>query len=165
MNSGRFGLLLAGGLALSLTNCTSPGEQQAERRAAKARAAGTPETAPMTSTADQAAPAGLRHLNVFVDISTGMRGFMKPTRPGDPGSHFQQTVTGLLSDVNGTNGAQPAYYFVGESTPQAPGGVVATTYDELNQAVAVGMKKAATGTEIRRCCARCCACKPKNRAR
>lgn len=145
MNTGRLGLLLAGGLALSLTSCTAPGEKQAEQRAAKAKAAGTTETA---TTTEKAAPAGLRQLNVFVDISTGMRGFMKPTRPGDPGSQFQQTVTGLLSDVNGTSGAQSAYYFVGESTAQTPGGLVPTTYNELTQTVAVGMKKSATGTEM-----------------
>lgn len=149
--SGRFGLLLAGGLALSfqLTSCTAPGEKQAEQRAAaKAKAAGTPAATGESSAADKTAPVGLRQLNVFVDISTGMRGFMKPNRPGEPGSQFQQTVTGLLSDVNATPGAQPTYYFVGQPTPQAPGGLMPTTYNELTQTVAVGMKKSATGTEM-----------------
>ncbi|WP_375415807.1 hypothetical protein [uncultured Hymenobacter sp.] len=146
-NFGHFGLLLASGLALGLTNCTAPGEKQAEQRAAaKANAADAP--APSGAAADKTAPAGLRQLNVFVDISTGMRGFMKPNRPGEPGSQFQQTVTGLLSDVNATPGAQPAYYFVGQPTPQAPGGLMPTTYDELTQTVGVGMKKSATGTEM-----------------
>lgn len=146
-NPGRFGLLLAGGLALSLTTCTAPGEKQAEQRAA-AKAAGAATTPDQGSAANKTAPAGLRQLNVFVDISTGMRGFMKPTKPGEPGSQFQQTVTGLLSDVNATPGAQPAYYFVGQPTAQAPGGLMPTTYDELAQTVGVGMKKSATGTEM-----------------
>ena len=150
ITSGCLGRLLAGGLALSfsLSSCTAPGEKQAEQRAAaKAKAGATAET-PAAATADKSAPAGLRQLNVFVDISTGMRGFMKANRPGDPGSQFQQTVTGLLSDVNATPGAQPAYYFVGQPTPQAPGGLMPTTYNELTQTVAVGMKNAASGTEM-----------------
>lgn len=146
MTPGRLGLLLAGGLAFHLTSCNAPGEKQAEQRAAAKAKAGETTTSP--SAADKTAPAGLRHLNVFVDISTGMRGFMKPTKPGEPGSQFQQTVTGLLSDVNATPGAKPTYYFVGQPTAQAPGGLMPTTYDELTQTVSVGMKNAATGTEM-----------------
>lgn len=150
INSGCFGLLLASALASSLTSCTAPGEKQAEARAAaKAKAGGASATSSEPSAgADKAAPAGLQHLNVFVDISTGMRGFMHANRPGEAGSQFQQTVTGLLSDVNATPGAQPAYYFVGEPSAQAPGGLTPTTYNELTQTVAVGMKKSATGTEM-----------------
>ncbi|RZJ93011.1 MAG: hypothetical protein EOO60_06415, partial [Hymenobacter sp.] len=98
---------------------------------------------------DTAAPSS--QVSVFVDASTGMRGFMHPNAPGETGSQFQRTITELLSNINGqrtTGQAAPAYYFVQESTPSKPRALRPTTYAELSNTVSTGIEKPALGTEM-----------------
>ena len=98
------------------------------------------------------APANAAHINVFVDASTGMRGFMHANAPGQPGSQFQRTITAVLSNIKGQQAAgskvAPAYYFVQESTPKDPRVLRPTTYDELSNTVSTGIKNPALGTEM-----------------
>ena len=124
----------AGGLALLLSGCDVPGEKRAAGRAAATK---TEASAPKA--------AGLRQLNVFVDISGGMQGFVRANRPGDPGSEFQRTVTALLSDVQSQTGqgATAGYYFVKENPLLQP-----TSYAELSQTISKGIEKPAAGTEM-----------------
>ena len=108
------------------------------------------------STAPPAAPtetAGAKpaQINVFVDMSGGMQGFVHPVAPGATGSGFQQTVTDLLSAVNAQRGQQrtsPAYYFFKESTPADARLLVPSTYQEMTSTVSGGLKNAARGSEL-----------------
>ncbi|RZL00740.1 MAG: hypothetical protein EOO62_23785, partial [Hymenobacter sp.] len=102
-----------------------------------------------TSKAAKGTAATSSQVSVFVDASTGMRGFMHPNAPGETGSQFQRTVTELLSNINGQRAEQaPAYYFVQESTPSNPRALRPTTYAELSNTVSTGIEKPALGTEM-----------------
>jgi hypothetical protein len=113
---------------------------------------GEPEKAPEKTTAskaDKTPAAAISQISVFVDASTGMRGFMHPNAPGETGSQFQRTITEVLSNVNGQRaGAAPAYYFVQESTPSNPRALRPTTYAELSNTVSTGIQNPALGTEM-----------------
>ena len=106
-----------------------------------------------TATADaQLSPAAkLSQINVFVDMSGGMQGFVAPVGAGAAGSGFQQTVTQLLSDVNAQRAKEPtppAYYFFKESTPADARLLVPSTYPEMRSTVSGGLKNAARGSEL-----------------
>ena len=90
----------------------------------------------------------INQINVLVDASGGMQGFMHANAPGEAGSNFQQTVAALLSDVNGQHGAPAAYYFVKEATGPDPRILVPTSYGALTSAVSTGIQKPALGTEL-----------------
>ena len=97
------------------------------------------------------APSNPSQINVFVDASTGMRGFMHPNAPGQTGSQFQRVIVELLSNIKGQQvGSKiaPAYYFVQESTPKDPRVLRPTTYVELSNTVSTGIKNPAYGTEM-----------------
>ena len=88
---------------------------------------------------------------MFVDASTGMRGFMHPNAPGQTGSQFQRVITEVLSNIRGQQAGSspaPAYYFVQESTPKDPRVLRPTTYAELSNTVSTGIKNPALGTEL-----------------
>ena len=106
---------------------------------------------PTKETAASVAVAKVSQINVFVDMSGGMQGFVHPVAPGASGSGFQQTVTELLSDVNaqGTRQATaPAYYFFKESTPADSRLLVPSSYNEMTSTVSGGLKNAARGSEL-----------------
>lgn len=108
---------------------------------------GSSPTGSPTAVTKPAAPV-LSQLAVYLDASTGMRGFMHPNAPGEPGSDFQRTVAELLSNLHDQTDAKPAYYFVQESTPKDPHVLRASTYDELSSTVSTGIKTPALGTEM-----------------
>ena len=121
-----------------LSDCGGPSPQEKS-------AGGQP-----TETAS-AAVAKLGQINVFVDMSGGMQGFVHPVAPGASGSGFQNTVTDLLSDVNAQKTRQrtpPGYYFFKESTPVDARLLVPSSYDEMTSTVSGGLKNAARGSEL-----------------
>ncbi|WP_375437342.1 hypothetical protein [uncultured Hymenobacter sp.] len=133
--SKRNASIWACGLAFLLGSCDAPGEKRAANKATT-----TAKTEEATSKT-----TGLRQLNVFVDISGGMQGFVRANRPGELGSEFQRTVTALLSDVQGrtTQGTTAGYYFVKEAPVLQP-----TSYTELSQTISRGIENPAAGTEM-----------------
>jgi hypothetical protein len=95
--------------------------------------------------------AAISQVSVFVDASTGMRGFMHPNAPGEAGSQFQRSITELLSNINdqrASNSAAPTYYFVQESNAKDPRTLRPTTYAELSNTVSTGIQTPALGTEM-----------------
>ena len=104
-----------------------------------------------TAAATKTPVAGISQVSVFVDASTGMRGFMHPNAPGETGSQFQRSVTELLSNINDQrtdNKGAPAYYLVQESTAKDPRTLRSTTYAELSNTVSTGIQNPALGTEM-----------------
>ncbi|GAB3637502.1 hypothetical protein GCM10027422_30920 [Hymenobacter arcticus] len=125
--------------ALLLSGATISGCGESDKTTEKATAGKAAKTPAAASS----------QVSVFVDASTGMRGFMHPNTPGETGSQFQRTITELLSNINGQRAAQaPAYYFVQESTPSNPRALRPTTYAELSNTVSTGIEKPALGTEM-----------------
>lgn len=107
-----------------------------------------PDATAAAASAAAPAQAKLSHLNVFVDMSGGMQGFVHPVAAGATGSGFQQTVTQLLSAVNAQKTTQPAYYFFKESTPTDARLLVPSTYAAMRSTVSGGLKNAARGSEL-----------------
>ncbi|QKG57902.1 hypothetical protein GKZ68_15465 [Hymenobacter sp. BRD128] len=104
-----------------------------------------------TAAASKTPVAAISQVSVFVDASTGMRGFMHPNAPGETGSQFQRSITELLSNINdqrAVNQTAPSYYFVQESTAKDPRTLRPTTYAELSNTVSEGIKNPALGTEM-----------------
>ncbi len=128
----KYALLPLGGLAMACGSGSGPVKIE------QAKGGGG-----QTATASK-----VKQINVLVDASGGMQGFMHANAPGEAGSGFQQTVAALLSDVNGQHGAPAAYYFVKEGTGSDPRILVPTTYNELTGAVSAGIPKPALGTEL-----------------
>ena len=97
--------------------------------------------------------AKIGQINVFVDMSGGMQGFMHsndPTR-NEAASAFQRTVIDLLSDVNSFSPklkAPPAYYFFKEKEPTNPKLLVPSSYEQMTATVSGGLKNAARGSEL-----------------
>lgn len=117
------------------------------------KVAGSPGKEPATdaTAATSAAATKVSQINVFVDMSGGMQGFVHPVAPGASGSGFQQTVTELLSDVNAQRAKQtgaPAYYFFKEGTAADPRLLVPSSYNEMTSTVSGGLKNAARGSEL-----------------
>ncbi|MGI4735444.1 MAG: hypothetical protein ACRYG7_09715 [Janthinobacterium lividum] len=138
----RGGLSLLAASLLLFPSCTAPGENQAETKAT------APPTAPATKAAAKA--TALQQVQVFVDISGGMNGFVPVNKPGDVGSEFQRTVTGLLSGVEGQKGQgiHTSYYYVKEATNQANSILQPTTYADVSQTVSSGIRNAAKGSDL-----------------
>lgn len=96
-------------------------------------------------------PVSATQINVFMDASTGMRGFMHPNASGQLGSQFQRTIIELLSNINRQQGPGKSvlnYYFVQESTGKDPLVLRPTSYSELSNTVSTGIKNSAMGTEM-----------------
>ena len=116
------------------------------------KVASGPAKAPVAAATAAAAPQ-VRHINVFVDMSGGMGGFMRANNPSknETGSAFQRTVTDLLSDVNRLAprlAAPPAYYFFKEKEPANPRVLVPSTYADMTGTVSGGLQNAARGSEL-----------------
>lgn len=121
---------------LLVTSCGGPESTESSE---------TRKTAKQTNKAT-ASSEKIKQVNVLVDLSGGMAGFVHPNAPGEAGSNFQQTITALLSDVQGQTAV--SYYFV-EQAPSASASVLRpTTYAELSHVVSQGAKHYALGTEM-----------------
>jgi hypothetical protein len=140
----KAGLALLSASLLVLPGCTAPGENQTATQA---------PTPPKTTTATPAkAPAAtaLQQVQVFVDMSGGMNGFVPVNKPGEAGSEFQQTVTALLSGVEGQTGrgVRTSYFFVKEPTAQDKNVLLPTSYATVSQTVSSGIHNAAKGSDL-----------------
>ncbi|MVN75911.1 hypothetical protein GO988_06185 [Hymenobacter sp. HMF4947] len=139
---------LKGGLSwlaaslLVVSGCTAPGEGQTEKQAPT-----PPKT--VAATASPAASA-LKQVQVFVDVSGGMNGFVPVNKPGDAGSEFQRTVTALLSGVEGQTGrgVRTSYYYVKEATAQSSKVLQPASYADVSQTVSSGIRNAAKGSDL-----------------
>lgn len=99
---------------------------------------------------EDAKPLRLSQINVLVDMSGGMQGFVHPVAPGASPSGFQRTVGDLLSDVKAQKEltTPPAYYFFKESTSADKRLLVPSSYESMSSTVSGGIKNAARGSEL-----------------
>ena len=128
-------------VGLLFTACSGAGKHEG--------VADTPAVRPAATEAG----SKVNQINVFVDMSGGMRGFMHANDPSlnETGSEFQRTVTDLLSDVNRLApklAAPPAYYFFKEKEPANPQVLVPSSYQQMAETVSGGLKNAARGSEL-----------------
>lgn len=138
----RSGLVVLVTSSLVIAGCTAPGENQAATKA--------PTPSKTASPAPSAPAAALKQVQVFVDMSGGMNGFVPVNRPGEAGSEFQRTVTALLSGVEGqaSRGVRTSYFFVKEATTPSASVLLPTSYATVSQSVSSGIRNAAKGSDL-----------------
>ena len=141
----KAGLALLAASVLVLPGCTAPGENQTATQAPT-----VPKTTTKTPASTAPAATALQQVQVFVDMSGGMNGFVPVNKPGEAGSEFQQTVTALLSGVEGeaSRGVRTSYFFVKEATAQSNSVLLPASYATVSQSVSSGIRNAAKGSDL-----------------
>ncbi|WP_207218308.1 hypothetical protein [Hymenobacter persicinus] len=148
-----FPLLPALALGVLLSGCYSRSDMKGENRAAEPAVtetvppAETPGAAAPTETPAAeaaAAPAGtgpLAQVNVFLEVSGSMEGFMPKTGADAANTRFQQHVAQFLSEVNRSSAARKTYFRIKEKPYR-------DSYQQLSQTVRGGIQQPASSTDI-----------------
>ncbi|MCB2378707.1 hypothetical protein LGH70_13985 [Hymenobacter sp. BT635] len=102
--------------------------------------------APKESTAAEVAPAAagsgpLAQVNVFLEVSGSMEGFMPKTGADASNTRFQQHVAQFLSEVNRSSAARKTYFRIKEKPYR-------DSYQQLSQTVRSGIQQPASSTNI-----------------
>ncbi|WP_345115880.1 hypothetical protein [Hymenobacter algoricola] len=143
--------VLALGLLL-LPGCYSRSDMKGETSAAtppaETPAAEVPkETAAAAAVEPPAAPAippaagPLAQINVFLEVSGSMEGFMPKTGADGANTRFQQHVAQFLSEVNRSSAARKTYFRIKEKPYR-------DSYQQLSQTVRSGIQQPASSTNI-----------------
>src|SRR5687768_395802 len=86
-------------------------------------------------------------VNVFLEVSGGMVGFMPKGGAGVQASSFQNKVAGLLTEVNYSKAVQNKdFYFIREKNGTSQ--LQKSTYPEVLKTVSAGITNPALGTEL-----------------
>ncbi|UYZ61953.1 hypothetical protein [Hymenobacter weizhouensis] len=142
-----FRLLPALGLTLLLPGCYSRSDMKQEATAATETPAATaPETAPGRAPAvpEAAGTAAqpLQAVNVFLEVSGSMEGFMPRAGASGENTRFQQHVAQFLSEVNRTGAARQKAFFRVKERPYND------SYQQLSGTVRGGIQQPAKSTEL-----------------
>ncbi|MDB5264180.1 MAG: hypothetical protein JWQ14_3463 [Adhaeribacter sp.] len=101
----------------------------------------TTGTARKTKPAAPAANTNISQVNVFLEVSGSMKGFM-PTNKAEGITQFQQTIDPFLASIQQSNLIQNKNYFEVREKPYP------TTYDQLARTVRYGIQQSASSTTI-----------------
>jgi hypothetical protein len=136
---GKWPALAALGLLLGTAACTS--DEELNRRAAGQTETTTAPTV-TTPPADAARPAPLR-VNVFLELSGGMKGFMPVNTAATQPTEFQDYVSQLASRTHSSPAVADAQFLLAlQDTPTV------TTYKHFRDVVQGDTREAAKGTEL-----------------
>ncbi|MCB2409320.1 hypothetical protein [Hymenobacter lucidus] len=145
-----FRLLPAVALGLLLTGCYSRDdikgqagtETPAEVPPTEVPGAVAPkETAAPAVAADAGAAGPLQAINVFLEVSGSMEGFMPKTGGSGSNTRFQQHVAQFLSEVNRSSAARKTFFRIKEKPYR-------DSYQQLSQTVRGGIQQPASSTDI-----------------
>ena len=130
--------LLAGGIVLS--GCYSREDMQGETATSPPATTEAPTSAATPAAAATNGPLAL--VNVFLEVSGSMEGFMPKTGADAQNTQFQQHVAEFLSDLNGQTLVQrKAFYRIKEKPYR-------DSYQQLSQTVRGGIREPASSTSI-----------------
>jgi hypothetical protein len=91
--------------------------------------------------------SSIPHVNVFLEVSGGMVGFMPKGSAGAQATNFQNKVAGLLTEVNYSKAVQyKDFYFIREKNGTSQ--LQKSTYPEVLKTVSAGIQNPALGTEL-----------------
>ena len=109
----------------------------------KEEAQDKPIEQPKANTAATSTPASttINQVNVFLEVSGSMKGFM-PTNKANDITAFQQTIDPFLATIQQSNSIQGKAYFEVREKPYP------IDYDKLAQTVRYGIQQAASSTTI-----------------
>jgi hypothetical protein len=135
---GRWPALAVLGLLLGTAACTSD-EELNNRAAGKTE---TPAAPVAATTADASKPAPLR-VNMFLELSGGMKGFMPVNTAATEPTEFQDYVSQLASRTHSSPAVADAQFLLAlQDTPTV------TTYKHFRDVVQGDTREAAKGTEL-----------------
>ena len=147
-------LLPALGLTLLLLpGCYSRSDMKAEETAADTKtetpAATSPAAAPASAAAEEASDVvsgsraqPLQAVNVFLEVSGSMEGFMPKTGASGENTKFQQHIAQLLSEINRTPAARQKSFFRIKEKPYKD------TYQAISGTVRGGIQQPAKSTDL-----------------
>ncbi|WP_143163974.1 hypothetical protein [Hymenobacter daecheongensis] len=148
-----FRLLPALTVGLLLAGCYSRSDMKGEKATAPAASTETaaPDEnattpAPTADATNNSAPATaaagpLAQVNVFLEVSGSMEGFMPKTGADAANTRFQQHVAQFLSEVNRSSAARKTYFRIKEKPYR-------DSYQQLSQTVRSGIQQPASSTDI-----------------
>ncbi|TGE19666.1 hypothetical protein [Hymenobacter elongatus] len=146
-----FRLLPALALGLLLCGCYSRSDMKGETSAASSPAETPAATEATTETGPPLEPAAassspttagvLAQVNVFLEVSGSMEGFMPKTAANGSNTRFQQHVAQFLSAVNRSSAARKNYFRIKEKPYR-------DSYQQLSQTVRAGIQQPASSTNI-----------------
>lgn len=134
-----------------LSSCFSRKDKQAETEPAAATET-VPDKAEKPTSTKPYQPAenqitSIPKVNVFLEVSGGMVGFMPKGGAGSDATNFQKKVAGLLTEVNYNKAVQQKdFYFIREKNGTSQ--LQKSTYPEVLKTVSAGIQKPALGTEL-----------------
>jgi len=118
---------------------TTKAAETTETSADKAPAASSPDAEPSSA----AATTGpLKQVNVFLEVSGSMEGFMPKTGADAQNTRFQQHIVQFLSDVNRSASAQRKTFYRIKEKPYRD------SYQQLETTVREGIREPASSTSI-----------------
>ena len=132
-------------------SCFSRKDRQAETESVEATetvSSGT-EKVPAAKPAQPAENqiTSIPKVNVFLEVSGGMVGFMPKGGAGSDATNFQKKVAGLLTEVNYSKAIQNKdFYFIREKNGTSQ--LQKSTYPEVLKTVSAGIQNPALGTEL-----------------
>src|SRR5688572_15929522 len=126
--------VLACFLLLLISACNNKSEQKAETKS-------TTSTAGKEKPAAPAANTTIGRVNVFLEVSGSMKGFM-PTNKAEGITQFQQTIDPFLATIQQSNIIQNKGYFEVREKPYP------INYDQLSRTVRYGIQQSASSTTI-----------------
>ncbi len=119
---------------------TAPAQSEKPAATAKAPAA-------TTTPAETAAPAKV-NVNVYLEISNGMKGFVPPPAAGKEATTFQNNLNKLISEVqDGRYVADKAFYLAKEDAQSRPV-LDSVSYNTMKSYIVSGIKDDVRGTPL-----------------
>ncbi|MBK0404653.1 hypothetical protein I5M27_16790 [Adhaeribacter sp. BT258] len=132
-------------------SCFTRKDRQAETESVEAtetvssEAEKVPATKPTSTTENQI--TSIPKVNVFLEVSGGMVGFMPKGGAASEGTNFQKSVAGLLTEVNYSKAVQQKdFYFIREKNGTSQ--LQKSTYNDVLKTVSSGIPNPALGTEL-----------------
>ncbi|WP_139307932.1 hypothetical protein [Pontibacter flavimaris] len=123
------------------------GDEETEPAAATTPAPEKKAEAPATTTASPAAPAKV-DVNVYLEISNGMKGFMPTAAAGKEATTFQNNLLKLISEVqDGRYVAEKGFYLAKEDARSHPV-LDSVSYNTMKNYIVSGIKDDVRGTPL-----------------
>jgi hypothetical protein len=134
-------------LVLALTGCFTKQTDEEERDPeASIPPQGRPAETP-ASPADQSAPNTV-HVNVYLEISNGMKGFMPPVVAGKAGTEFQLRMNKLISEVQDGRYVDHKAFYLAKEDAQGKPVLDSVSYNVMKTYIANGIRDDVRGTPL-----------------
>lgn len=135
-------------LFLILTGCyTRPSDEEESDPDATVPPGGRSET-PTSSRPSEAREPSTVDVNVYLEISNGMKGFMPPVVAGKSGTEFQLRMNKLISEVQDGRYVDHNAFYLAKEDPQGRPVLDSVSYNVIKKYIANGIRDDVRGTPL-----------------